>query len=96
MVAVLRSFLTILLPTILCLAALANASLSIHPTRSHSSLARARSNNHPQDLCKKSLGLTGSAKPHDTFWMEAIKHQGKAPHHPNAQTYKVFRNVKVC
>src|SRR6266545_1227004 len=28
------------------------------------------------------------------FWMERIKHQGKAPFHPDPQ-YKVFRNVKV-
>jgi hypothetical protein len=28
------------------------------------------------------------------FWMERIKHQGKAPYHPDPQ-YRVFRNVKV-
>ncbi len=28
------------------------------------------------------------------FWMERIKHQGRAPFHPNPE-YKVFRNVKV-
>lgn len=30
----------------------------------------------------------------DPFWLEAIKHQGIAPFHPNASSYSVFRNVK--
>ena len=29
------------------------------------------------------------------FWMENIKHQGKAPFNANPSGYKVFRNVKV-
>jgi len=33
---------------------------------------------------------------HDTpFWMEDIRHQGKAPFNPDPSGYKVFRNVKV-
>jgi hypothetical protein len=36
--------------------------------------------------------ITGDASP---FWMEKIKHQGKAPFHPDPDGYKVFRNVKV-
>lgn len=32
---------------------------------------------------------------HSSWWMEDIKHQGVAPFHPNAQNYRVFRNVKV-
>src|SRR6266545_3736292 len=30
------------------------------------------------------------------FWMENVKHQGKAPFNPDPSGYKVFRNVKVC
>ena len=30
----------------------------------------------------------------ESFWMERVKHQGRAPFHPDPQ-YKVFRNVKV-
>ena len=29
-----------------------------------------------------------------TFWMEQIKHQGKAPFNPQAGSYQVFRNVR--
>jgi len=36
--------------------------------------------------------ITGNASP---FWMEKIKHQGKAPFNPDPEGYKVFRNVKV-
>ncbi|KAJ8699458.1 hypothetical protein PTI98_002571 [Pleurotus ostreatus] len=39
-----------------------------------------------------SLGLSRTRK--DPFWLEAIKHQGIAPFHPNASQYPVFRNVK--
>jgi len=37
---------------------------------------------------------TGSRDEDVPFWMERIKHQGRAPFHPNPE-YKVFRNVKV-
>ena len=29
-----------------------------------------------------------------TYWMEQIRHQGKAPFNPQAGSYQVFRNVK--
>ncbi|KIM38529.1 glycoside hydrolase family 55 protein [Hebeloma cylindrosporum] len=35
--------------------------------------------------------VNGSASP---FWMEKIKHQGKAPFNSDPEGYKVFRNVK--
>ena len=39
------------------------------------------------------IGATiGDASP---FWMEKIKHQGKAPFNPDPNGYNVFRNVKV-
>jgi hypothetical protein len=37
---------------------------------------------------------TGLATPDDTFWLEAIKHQGKAAYNPDPSNYQVFRNVK--
>jgi len=45
--------------------------------------------------CSSPLGA-GASGPNDPFWMETIKHQGRAPFNPNPNTYKVFRNVKVC
>jgi hypothetical protein len=44
--------------------------------------------------CSSPLGA-GTSGPNDPFWMETIKHQGKAPFNPNPNGYKVFRNVKV-
>ena len=44
--------------------------------------------------CSSPLGA-GTSGPDDPFWMETIKHQGKAPFNPNPNGYKVFRNVKV-
>lgn len=44
--------------------------------------------------CSSPLGA-GTSGPNDSFWMETIKHQGKAPFNPNPNGYKVFRNVKV-
>jgi hypothetical protein len=35
----------------------------------------------------------GLAAPDDIFWLEAIKHQGKAAYNPDP-SYQVFRNVK--
>lgn len=32
----------------------------------------------------------------DAFWLEAVRHQGKAAFNPNPESYQVFRNVKVC
>ncbi|KAF7359324.1 hypothetical protein MSAN_01274800 [Mycena sanguinolenta] len=37
--------------------------------------------------------LSGSATSDDIFWLEAIKHQGKAAYNPDL-SYQVFRNVK--
>ncbi|CAO1618368.1 unnamed protein product [Sympodiomycopsis kandeliae] len=31
---------------------------------------------------------------HKTYWLEHLKHQGISPHHPEAGTYPVWRNVK--
>lgn len=36
----------------------------------------------------------GNAKPEDSFWLEAIKHQGISAFNPDPNSYKVFRNVK--
>lgn len=44
--------------------------------------------------CSSPLGA-GTSGPNDPFWMETIKHQGKAPFNSNPNGYKVFRNVKV-
>ena len=44
--------------------------------------------------CSTPLGA-GTSGPNEPFWMETIKHQGKAPFNPNPNGYKVFRNVKV-
>jgi glucan 1,3-beta-glucosidase len=30
----------------------------------------------------------------DPYWLENIKHQGKAAYNSNPDTYQVFRNVK--
>ncbi|PPQ70366.1 hypothetical protein CVT24_013141 [Panaeolus cyanescens] len=43
--------------------------------------------------CSTPLGA-GTAAASDPFWMQSIKHQGKAPFNPNPSGYKVFRNVK--
>ncbi|PPQ70273.1 hypothetical protein CVT26_014562 [Gymnopilus dilepis] len=43
--------------------------------------------------CSSPLGA-GTAAPGDPFWMQTIKHQGKAPLNPSASSYTVFRNVK--
>lgn len=32
----------------------------------------------------------------DPFWLEAVRHQGKAAFNANPGSYQVFRNVKVC
>jgi len=45
--------------------------------------------------CPAPLGNQGSAGPNDPFWLEAIKHQGRAPFNAAPNDYKVFRNVKV-
>ncbi|KAF8900725.1 exo-beta-1,3-glucanase [Gymnopilus junonius] len=43
--------------------------------------------------CSTPLGA-GTAAASDPFWMQTIKHQGKAPLNPNPSSYTVFRNVK--
>ncbi|KAF9044173.1 exo-beta-1,3-glucanase [Panaeolus papilionaceus] len=43
--------------------------------------------------CSTPLGA-GTSGASDPFWMQSIKHQGKAPFNPNPSSYKVFRNVK--
>jgi len=56
---------------------------------------RSISHRSTSDGCSSNSGAvdTGNA---NTFWMERIKHQGKAPFNPYSEDYKVFRNVKVC
>ena len=36
----------------------------------------------------------GTAAPGDPFWLQNIKHQGKAAYNSNPSGYQVFRNVK--
>jgi glucan 1,3-beta-glucosidase len=36
----------------------------------------------------------GNAAPDDPYWLQDIKHQGKAAYNPSPETYRVFRNVK--
>ncbi|TFK33476.1 exo-beta-1,3-glucanase [Crucibulum laeve] len=43
--------------------------------------------------CSAPLGA-GTSGANDPFWMQSIKHQGKAPNNPNPNGYTVFRNVK--
>jgi glucan 1,3-beta-glucosidase len=43
--------------------------------------------------CSAPLGA-GTASPSDPFWMQTIKHQGKAAFNANPSSYQVFRNVK--
>ena len=38
----------------------------------------------------------GLAKSDDPWWMETIKHQGTSPTNPDPESYRPFRNVKVC
>lgn len=44
--------------------------------------------------CTTPLGA-GTALATDPFWMQNIKHQGKAAFNANPSSYQVFRNVKV-
>jgi hypothetical protein len=48
--------------------------------------------NHRPPFPGAASTITANASP---FWMERIKHQGKAPFNPDPEGYKVFRNVKV-
>ncbi|KAF9481746.1 glucan 1,3-beta-glucosidase [Pholiota conissans] len=43
--------------------------------------------------CSMPLGQ-GTSGADDPFWMQSIKHQGKAPFSPSPSIYTVFRNVK--
>ncbi|KAJ7702300.1 beta-1,3-glucanase [Mycena rosella] len=47
----------------------------------------------PQEPLSVSTLDAGSAASSDLFWLEAIKHQGKAAYNPDS-SYQVFRNVK--
>ena len=48
---------------------------------------------NPRQLFPGAIGL--NTEDTGPFWMEKIKHQGKAPFNPDPEGYKVFRNVKV-
>ncbi|KAF8154413.1 exo-beta-1,3-glucanase [Crassisporium funariophilum] len=43
--------------------------------------------------CTTPLGA-GTSGPNDPYWMQNIKHQGRATYNPDPNGYKVFRNVK--
>ena len=81
-------------PTLFALLALAlhgvRCSDFIRSNNDHvRAISHKRSYGNKPDVCL--IPATRNAP----FWMENIRHQGKAPFNPDPTGYKVFRNVKV-